>query len=79
MHFLWTYTCFLEAGPSHYLTMLDETLHGEDSETIADEISHEVIQTTTVKDSAIVVATLNMRSFSIGKKCQSTCYFPTSI
>ena len=68
MHFLWTYTCFLEAEPSHYPTMLNETLHGEDSETIADEISQEVIQTTTIKDSAIAVAILNMRSFSGGKK-----------
>ena len=68
MHFLWTNTCFLEAGPSHFHTMLDETLHSEEGKTFADEISQEVIQTTTIKDSAIVVATLNMRSFSGGKK-----------
>ena len=48
--------------------MLDETLHGEDSEPVADEVFSEVIQTTNIKDSAIVVATLNMRSFSGGKK-----------
>ena len=48
--------------------MLDETLHGEDCKPLADEIFSEVIRTTIIKDSAISVATLNMRSFSGGKK-----------
>ena len=44
------------------------TLHGEDCEPIADENFTEVINTKKIKDSAIAVLTLNMRSFSGGKK-----------
>ena len=47
--------------------MLD-TSHEEDGEPIADEITQAVIHTTIIKDSTISVATLNMRSFSVGEK-----------
>ena len=50
------------------IKMLDTTLHGEDCEQKADEITPEVIHTTVIKDSAISLATLDMRSFTVGKK-----------